>query len=312
MSDKSRSFLITIDTEGDFIWNRKTWSRNSVNNRITVRNGAHLVRFQTLCEKYNLKPTYLVNYEMTTSEPFVEMAKDGLKRSALEIGMHMHAWTVPPYYELQRGKKSGGGHPYIGEYPEEVMDDKVRVLTERITDVFGVVPKSHRSGRWYLDSRYIMILKKYGYTSDCSVTPGIDWSTNPGLTDGSHGNDYRQYPDHSYEMDIRKMNNTGNSSMYEVPVSAAVKEDGRVVQLRPFRHNISDMLWLVEKKSAVDSDYLEFMLHSSEFMRAGSPNFLTDMDIEVLYMDIETLFDTISGEFVGKTLTEYVNDKYGE
>ncbi len=309
--DLKKKFIITIDTEGDYIWNRKTWSRNSIKHRITVRNGAYLERFQRLCEKYDLKPTYLVDYEMTTSEPFVEMAKDGLKRGTLEIGMHMHGWTAPPYYELKRGTKSGGNHPYIGEYPKDIMDEKVHLLTDKLTEVFEINPKSHRSGRWYLDSRYIGILRKYGYTSDCSVTPGIDWRSNQGLTDGSHGIDYSKYPSFAYEMDRFRLGKQGKSGMMEVPVNTGWR-DGRLVQLRPYRHNIGDMLWLVGKRKGEDCDYLEFMLHSSELMRAGSPNFLTDRDIDVLYEDMERLFKEISNDYKGETLSDYVSRKMRE
>ncbi|MBP3819026.1 MAG: hypothetical protein J6H31_12080 [Butyrivibrio sp.] len=309
MCKTEKDFLITIDTEGDYIWNRKTWSKNSIKNRITVRNGAYLEKFQRLCEKYGFKPTYLVDYEMTTSEPFVEMARDRLERGMLEIGMHMHGWTTPPYFELKRGTKSGGNHPYIGEYPKNIIDEKVHLITDKIIEVFGIRPQSHRSGRWYLDNKYISILRKYGYTSDCSVTPGVDWTNNVGLTDGSHGNDYSKYPVFAYEMDILRLNKKGKSGVMEVPVTTARKDDGRLVQLRPYRHNIEDLLWLLEKTKDNNCDYIEFMIHSSELMRAGSPNFLTDRDIDVLYDDMEKLFAEISIDYKGETISGYVNRK---
>src|SRR5512144_2975448 len=49
----SPSFLITIDTEGDNLWSRPR--------EITTGNARYLPRFQALCEKYGLKPTYLTN-----------------------------------------------------------------------------------------------------------------------------------------------------------------------------------------------------------------------------------------------------------
>ena len=309
---KERSFIITIDTEGDYIWNRKTWSRNSIKNRITVRNGKHLGRFQKLCEKYGFKPTWLVDYEMCASEAFVEMARDGLSRGTIEIGMHMHAWTAPPYYELMRGKKSGGNHPYIGEYPREIIEKKVGCLTDRIVEVFGTIPRSHRSGRWYLDKKYAEILIKHGYVADCSVTPGIDWRNNPGLTERSCGIDYRDFPTVAYEMDVRQISKPGKSGLYEIPLSTMRTESGRLIQLRPYRHNINDMLMIVKSKAEEGGDYLEFMLHSSELMRAGSPNFLTESDIEVLYLDLEKLFSAIAEDYTGKTLTEYARMKFGE
>jgi hypothetical protein len=60
------SFIVTIDTEGDDIWNGPR--------EITTCNARYLPRFQELCERFGLKPTYLVNYEMAVSPAFVEFA----------------------------------------------------------------------------------------------------------------------------------------------------------------------------------------------------------------------------------------------
>ena len=49
-------FLITIDTEGDNLWARPR--------AISTKNAHFLPRFQALCERHGLRPTYLVNYEM--------------------------------------------------------------------------------------------------------------------------------------------------------------------------------------------------------------------------------------------------------
>ena len=59
-----RAFLITIDTEGDDLWSKPR--------EITAANAETLPRFQELCERYRLKPTYLVNWEMVQSPFFRE------------------------------------------------------------------------------------------------------------------------------------------------------------------------------------------------------------------------------------------------
>ena len=51
--------------------------------------------------------------------------------------------------------------------------------------------------------------------------------------------------------------------------------------------------------------YVEFMLHSSEFMPGGSPRFQTEAQIESLFDDIERLFAAASECCVGMTLCEY-------
>lgn len=56
------AFLITIDTEGDNLWQK--------HDSITTENARYLPRFQQLCEKYGFKPVYLTNYEMAI-DPFL-------------------------------------------------------------------------------------------------------------------------------------------------------------------------------------------------------------------------------------------------
>lgn len=57
-----------------------------------------------------------------------------------------------------------------------------------------------------------------------------------------------------------------------------------------------------------DTDYLEFMIHSSELMPGGSPYFQTEQDIESLYRTMQTIFSVIHrAGFSGMTLAEYYN-----
>ena len=60
----SKSFIITIDTEGDNQWNTKQ--------ACYTENAKYIPRFQELCEKYGFKPTWLTNYEMARDPFYVE------------------------------------------------------------------------------------------------------------------------------------------------------------------------------------------------------------------------------------------------
>ena len=62
---------------------------------------------------------------------------------------------------------------------------------------------------------------------------------------------------------------------------------------------------VIEQSLAEGQDYVEFMLHSSEFMPDGSPTFKDERDIERLYEDLEALFSWVGPRFQGRTLTEY-------
>ena len=126
-------FLITIDTEGDDLWSRSR--------EITTENARDMPRFQSLCEIYGLRPVYLVSYEMISDPAFKEFAKDILKRNKAEIGMHLHAWNTPPIIPLTADDFKF--HPYMIEYPEEIMRKKVDTITSALENTFGVRPVSH-------------------------------------------------------------------------------------------------------------------------------------------------------------------------
>ena len=56
----------------------------------------------------------------------------------------------------------------------------------------------------------------------------------------------------------------------------------------------------------VETDYLEFMVHSSEMMPGGSPYFRTEKAIEKMYQDMEQFFAYVKElGYEGCTLKEY-------
>ena len=55
-----------------------------------------------------------------------------------------------------------------------------------------------------------------------------------------------------------------------------------------------------------ETDYLMFMMHSSEMMPNGSPYFKNEADIDKLYNDIEELFKYVSSlGYKGVTIHDY-------
>ncbi len=86
--DILKSFLITIDTEGDDIWSKRSSAE--------TRNASFLPRLQSVCEKFGLKPTYPVNYEMANDCGIVEFGRDVIARGVGEIGMHLRGLEFTP------------------------------------------------------------------------------------------------------------------------------------------------------------------------------------------------------------------------
>ncbi len=309
-------FIITIDTEGDDLWSRPR--------EITTRNASFLPRFQRLCERYGYRPVYLANYEMALSEAFVEFGLDVLRRQAGEIGMHLHAWNSPPLVPLTDDDYHY--QPYLVEYPDAVMREKIKVVTEVLQERFGQAMISHRAGRLGFDGRYAAMLLEFGYRVDCSVTPGIDWSATPGAPGGRGGSNYSHYPDEPYFLQPRELAVPAASGLLEVPITV---EKGQLCQRAPWVYQLPlvrrvcnrlapKLNWLCPgenglrgmRQAAYDArrrgaHCVEFMLHSSELMPGGSPAFRTPRAIESLYEALEILFAELSGWCRGMTLGEF-------
>jgi hypothetical protein len=311
-------FLITIDTEGDGMWSRQR--------TVETRNAAFLPRFQTLCEKYGLIPTYLATYEMALSPAFREMGVDVLKRNAGEIGMHLHAWYSPPDHPLTEDDLRH--HPFLIEYPTAVMRAKIAALTDLLEDTFGVKMLSHRAGRWSFDARYARLLLERGYRIDCSVTPHVSWRWKRGDPRQRGGTDYSAFPEDAYFVDLADIRRPGRSDLLEVPVTimlsrfplhglarhvlsrtAPTASLARwllpVRWLRPDGRNLQHLLRIVDRAAAEGRRYVDFMLHSSELMPGGSPAFPTEASIERLYEHLECLFEHATRVFDGATLARF-------
>lgn len=315
---KKKEFIITIDTEGDNLWNRATTKKGI--REISTENARYIERFQVLCRKYDFYPTYLVDYEMIMDNDFVARLKRWSGAGECEVGMHMHAWNTPPIVELPF--YSFGHNPYAGEYSHEILREKLILMTELISEKIDVAPKSHRGGRWYIDDWYVDELIKLGYEVDCSITPGVSWRNARG--NKIYGPDYSNYSMKSFCM---------NNGLWQVPPTIIAPSINKRIQLlkerpydyeeimnsriwlRPNGNNIEDMLYIVKKQNKGSNDYLEFMIHSSELMPGGSPTFKNEEEIEKLYEDLELLFEYIKKNYYGVTLYHYVrrlknNNKY--
>lgn len=314
------AFLVTVDTEGDNLWSRPR--------TVTTRNSGYLPRFQSLCEKYNFKPTYLVNWEMANCPKFVELGKDVLRRQAGEIGMHLHAWNSPPIAPLT----SDDDHfqPYLVEYPAEQIREKVKVMTGKLADVFGRRSTSHRAGRWAFDATYASILMEQGYTVDCSVTPHVSWRFCKGDPAKAGGTDYTDFPEAPYFLDPADIRRAGKSSLLELPVTIlqtrhyppAIERvrrglSGSFFGTRLMRKAFPNTGWLMPTGTNGPAllrvlhtvrqerrPYAQFVIHSSELMPGGSPKLPDEPAIDFLYADIEALFASAHG-FIGQTLSDF-------
>ena len=305
-------FLITIDTEGDDLWRRS--------NERTTKNSGFLWRFQEICEKFGMRPTYLTDFEMAGCSEFRRLGRDVIRRNTAEIGMHLHAWDTPPISGLT--EDDNRYHPFLIEYPDKVMAEKIHHMTAVLEDTFCLKPRSHRAGRWAFDRRYARLLVENGYYVDCSVTPGTSWVTASQAPAGAKGSDYSTFRDDPYWLDLDDISHEGNSGLLEVPVTIftnwnwawvrpgiARRALNRVLPerawLRPNGWNLMSMLRTLRRVHDQHRPHAEFMLHSSELMPGGSPTFESERQIERLYRHLRSLFSHASSHFQAVTLSEF-------
>ena len=315
-------FLITIDTEGDSLWGYNGKSK------ITINNIDFLPRFQKLCDKYLFKPTWLVNYEMANEDKFVEFGKKVLATDTGEIGMHLHAWNSPPVEKLNKDDKEN--QSYLIEFPLHIMEEKIIFLTNLLKNKFQTDIISHRSGRWAFNEQYASLLIKNGYKVDCSVTPFVSWKKMKGGRIDSEGSDYTYFPSKAYFINDSNISKEGNSKLLEIPMSIlptfSYKYENIVnklpkilkricnrlypstVWLRPNGKNLKEMKGILDNARKYNLNYVEFMIHSSEFMPGGSPYFKDEKSVEKLYKDLEDLMIYAQKQnFIGMTMKEFYN-----
>ena len=295
-------FIITVDTEGDNQW---AWKPGMT---ITTSNTNFIPRFQKLCEKYHFPPVYLSNYEMISDDEFCGFASEKAKADLCEIGMHIHAWFSPPEYELPNRYN---GNPFITEYPNYILKEKLVFLKHYIEERVGVTPVSFRSGRWATNEVLFETLDELGFFVDCSITPGISNYTDCGMS-VEHGNDY------THEiLNIRSL--CGN--LVEIPMTTkrirtfqgvSIKNKarnillGKDIWLRPAVNSEEEMLLLIKRVEKQKVPYLEFMIHSTELMPGGSPYTKDEAQVERLYERMEKIFAYVSKSgYQGITLQDY-------
>lgn len=315
------SFLITVDTEGDNLWSRPR--------TITTYNARFLPQFQRLCETYALRPTYLVNYEMGCDPAFQEFARDIVRRDAGEIGMHLHAWNTPPM--VSATPDDFRYQPYLTEYPHDLIREKIQVMTDLLAQQIGVRAVSHRAGRWGMNNVYARALLEHGYLVDCSVTPLVSWRDHTGDPRGRGGPDYRAFPREPYFVDLDNVARPGKSCLLEIPMTIVssrptrlpglrrlverLPRGRRVLErilpaaqwLRPNGRNGSVLLQIAHRAQREGWHHLQMMVHSSELMPGGSPRFRTLRDVQVLYRDLERLFELARSTCSAATLGEFAN-----
>ncbi|MCC7400741.1 MAG: hypothetical protein IT214_04580 [Chitinophagaceae bacterium] len=306
--------LFTIDTEADNQWVHGC--------ELSVKNIQAVPRLQNLCNKYKIKPTYLVTYEICTDDFSKEIFKEYIDSGRAEIGAHLHSWTTPPYLDIEGYRFNDVHHSFLSEMPADIMREKIKNLTSRIEDSFEIKPLSFRSGRYGFNGEIAHALVDHSYLVDSSVTPFTSWSRHTGLPGGKGGPDFiDKTPEPRYY-------HFENGSLMEIPATIlptryplnskpgfakyyyrnvnrnillkAVRKfwlKRQPVWLRPFEWtNIEVFEEIVNEAEKLKLPYIVMWLHSSELMPGTSIYWRDENAINRLFRLLEQFFTLVNSK----------------
>lgn len=301
-------FLITIDTEADNQW------KHGID--LTTKNIEYVPRFQVLCTKYDIKPTYLVTSEICENIYAKRIFTEYSNMGQAEIGAHLHSWTTPPFLDNDGYRYNDHNHAFATEMPDNLLKEKLTNLTEQIKTSFGKQPVSFRSGRYGFNEKVAHQLIEIGYKVDSSVTPFSNWQSYKGIPGGIGGPDFMNSSNFPYTI----ANTSG--SILEVPVTILPTkwplsynhelarsffrkvEDSFILKvirklmlanqplwLRPYKFSKIELFTqIVNEAKRLKLPFLVMMFHSSELMPGGSPYWANEKEIEILYRLLEEFF----------------------
>src|ERR1700690_3702241 len=278
------NFIVTVDVEED------NWGYEHTG--LTVENIRMIPRLQNLLDRYGVKPTYLVSYQVASCNWAVDILAKILSENKCEIGAHLHPWTTPPVTEVINERNS-----MLANLPYELQKAKLKTLTSKLYDAFGERPRSFRAGRWGLGPDTVKALIECGYLVDSSVTPTISWK------DDGEGPDYPEVKIAPYWMSPEGLQCRENSpSILEVPATIGfnrwpfelwqkvyliLKKDWlsffkpaaimhrtgllRKIWLSPEVSSAEDMIALSRLMIMNDAQYLNLSFHSTTMLPGKSP-----------------------------------------
>jgi len=167
--------VVVVDTEAEF-----DWARQQPRRAMGVTSVKLQMQVQRIFERYAVRPTYVLDYPVSTTREAYEIIRDLYRSGMCEIGAHLQPWDNPPFVERKTDENS-----YPGNLPLELECEKLVLLSRGIEENLGIWPRIYKAGRYGVGHATARILAELGYEIDLSVVPRTDLSRQFG-PDFSH------------------------------------------------------------------------------------------------------------------------------
>lgn len=161
--------LVTLDVEEKFDWtkfSRRGYSIHPVDS---------LANYHERCRGVGIRPVYCVADATMRDQAHVDFFSQVIAEESGEVGIHLHSWTTPPYWETPNVYNS-----FQCNLPAHVERRKLEALCRLYEDRFGRAVTIHRAGRWGGNARTSGILKEFGIKVDLSPSAGFTDPANGG------------------------------------------------------------------------------------------------------------------------------------
>lgn len=303
----STRFVLTVDTEED----SPRWRPER---DITVKNIEALPRLQSLLDRYGVKPTYLVTYPVCTNERSAGILKNLLGQGNCEIGAHVHPWNTPPYESSDEMLKLG--------YPcnSKLEYEKIRNLTGRIGEVFGVRPVSYRAGRFGLGANTIKYLERLNYRVDTSVSPFMSWRGDGGPSFIDSPLDAYMCGERILEIPVSIIVNRSLSSglmrwycslPFSVKYLLRKTHLIKTIWLRPTIYTLDEMTTLINRLLGKKVKTINMMFHSNELMAGQSRYIKSDAQVDAVFQRIESILEFLARKDIWSYTLREVAESWG-
>jgi len=197
-ADHPPVLLVVIDTEEEF-----EWGAGFFREKTSVRAMRGIPRLQAIFDEFGIRPVYVVDYPIATQREGFEALRAYQQEGRAVIGSHLHPWVNPPFEEEPTPRNS-----YPGNLPPDLLERKLRVLTDAITESFGQRPDIYKAGRYGLGPGTEEVLARLRYSYDLSVCPRVDLRPDDG------GPDFLDFAPEPYRFGPE-------GRMLEIPLTAA-------------------------------------------------------------------------------------------
>jgi hypothetical protein len=131
-----------------------------------VANVAQLARLEFITREFGFPLTLLATYPVVRDAAACRVLADWLDRLGAEIGLHLHPWNAPPFFD------NAAPEPVRAEnLPTEILRGKLASLAAQVRQSLGVTARSFRMGRFDGSRKILALLPEVGITVDSSMTP---------------------------------------------------------------------------------------------------------------------------------------------